>query len=292
MAIDDLLSFSNIETNGIRLHVAKAGAPDQIPVILLHGFPEFWYGWRSQILPLAEAGFQVIVPDQRGYNLSEKPDGIASYHIDKLAKDVIGLMDSTGKEKINLVGHDWGAAVAWHVAGQYPERLDNLAILNVPHPDVMVSTLRSSLSQLMKSWYILFFQLPSIPERVMSWNGYQTMRWMMHASSRPNAFEAADLDRYVNAWSQPRALTAMLNWYRAAFRWGQHKIVSPARIRVPTLMLWGRNDMALSSEMAQQSIELCDLGQLVLFENTSHWIQHEQTDEVNRLLIEFLRDHF
>jgi len=291
MAIDDFLGFSNIETNGIRLHVAKAGAPEQIPVILLHGFPEFWYGWRSQILPLAEAGFQVIVPDQRGYNLSEKPDGIPSYHIEELAKDVVSLFDSLGIEKINLVGHDWGAAVAWHVAGQYPDRLDKLAILNVPHPNVMVQTLRRSLSQLVKSWYILFFQLPSIPERVMRWNRYQTMRQMMLASSRPNAFEAADLDRYVNAWSQPGALTAMLNWYRAAFRWGQRKMVSPARIRVPTLMLWGRNDMALSSEMAQPSIELCDRGQLVFFENASHWIQHDEKDEVNRLLIEFLRDH-
>ncbi len=266
MTIDDLLTFSSIETNGIRLQVATAGAPKDPTVILLHGFPEFWYGWRKQILPLANAGFHVIAPDQRGYNLSEKPEGIVAYHIDELAKDVIGLMDSIGKEKINLVGHDWGAAVAWHVAREYPEKLDKLAILNVPHPDVMVQTLRRSLPQPLRSWYILFFQLPGVPERVMSWNGYQAMRRILITSSRPDTGISVDLDRYVTAWSQPGAQTAMLNWYRAAFRWGQHKTVSPARIRVPTLMLWGMNDVALSSEMAQPSIDLCDQGQLLFFE--------------------------
>ncbi len=290
MTIDDLLTFSSIETNGIRLQVATAGAPKDPTVILLHGFPEFWYGWKKQIPPLANAGFHVIAPDQRGYNLSEKPEGIIAYHIDELAKDVIGLIDSIGKEKINLVGHDWGAAVAWHVAREYPERLEKLAILNVPHPDVMVQTLRRSLPQLLRSWYILFFQLPGVPERVMTWNGYQAMRRMMITSSRPDTGIAADLDRYVTAWSQPGAMTAMLNWYRAAFRWGHRRTVSPARIRVPTLMLWGMHDIALSSEMAQPSIDLCDQGQLVFFENASHWVQHDEAEEVNRLLIEFMRE--
>src|SRR5664279_5354974 len=142
-----------IQTNGVTLHVAQAGAPDAPLVILLHGFPEFWYGWHQQIPFLAEHGYRVCAPDQRGYNISDKPAGIDAYRVETLVDDVIGLINASGREKVYLVGHDWGAAVAWAVALLHPERLDKLVIMNVPHPKVFAETLRSSLRQMLKSWY-------------------------------------------------------------------------------------------------------------------------------------------
>lgn len=288
----DLVSFSFIETNGIRLHTAMAGRDDAATIVLLHGFPEFWFGWRKQIPILAEAGFQVIVPDQRGYNLSEKPRGIRAYQIEELAKDIVGLCDRMGKESIYLAGHDWGAAVAWHLAEHYPNRVEKLAILNVPHPQVMIQTLRSSLGQIFKSWYIFLFQLPWLPEKLLAWSGYLAMRWMMVASSRPDSLSKEDLGVYVKAWSQPGALTGMLNWYRAIFRergmdYLRRSEPATPQIKVPTLMLWGTQDMALSREMAQPSIDLCAQGELHYFDHATHWLQLDEAEEVNRLLVDF-----
>jgi pimeloyl-ACP methyl ester carboxylesterase len=285
---------SFIESNGIRLHVVKAGPKDGPLVILLHGFPEYWRGWDKQIDPLANAGFRLLIPDQRGYNLSDKPDGVDSYLIGTLARDVIGLIDATGREKAYLVGHDWGAAVAWHVASRYPERLEKLAILNVPHPLVMVDTLLRSPRQMLKSWYIFFFQTPRFPEWIMSHRKFTLMRRMMHASANPGTFNESDLDHYVQAWSQTGALTAMLNWYRAMFRGSLRAFrrsgkSRSARITLPTLILWGEKDIALSREMAQPSIELCEQGKLIFFENASHWVQHDEAERVTALLIDLLR---
>lgn len=145
-------------SSGVALHVAQAGPQDGPVVILLHGFPEFWYGWREQILALAAAGFRVWAPDQRGYNLSEKPRGVRNYRLDALARDIVGLMDAAGVERACVVGHDWGAAVAWWLGINYPNRLAKLAILNVPHPAVFLPFLRSHPGQMLKSWYMLFFQ--------------------------------------------------------------------------------------------------------------------------------------
>jgi pimeloyl-ACP methyl ester carboxylesterase len=134
------LEHDYVQTNEIRLHVVQAGPRSGIPIVFLHGFPEFWYGWKKQIPTLAEAGFRVIVPDQRGYNLSDKPKGIRNYRLDELVKDIVGLIDSLEYEKVNLVGHDWGAIVAWTLAYQHPKRLQRLSILNVPHPVVTISS--------------------------------------------------------------------------------------------------------------------------------------------------------
>jgi pimeloyl-ACP methyl ester carboxylesterase len=283
-----------IQTNGVQLHVPQAGPQAGPLVILLHGFPEFWYGWRHQIEPLAEAGLRLMIPDQRGYNLSDKPAGIGAYRIGTLARDVIGLIDAAGREKASLVGHDWGAAVAWHVASRYPERLKKLAILNVPHPQVMVDTLLRSPRQMLKSWYIFFFQIPRFPEWVMSRRNFALMRRMMYASANPGTFSESDLDHYVQAWSQTGALTAMLNWYRAMFRGSLRALrrageSRAAPITLPMLMLWGEKDIALSREMAQPSIDLCEQGKLVFFENASHWVQHDQAERVTALLIDLLR---
>jgi pimeloyl-ACP methyl ester carboxylesterase len=280
------LEHVNLPTNGIHLHVVQTGSRYGSLVILLHGFPEFWYGWRKQIQPLADAGFRVWVPDQRGYNLSDKPRGIAAYKIDELARDVVGLIDAAGVDKCYLAGHDWGAAVAWWVALHYPERLQKLAILNVPHPAVMMQTLSSSLTQLKKSWYIFFFQIPFLPEAILRNNDWERMVGMLNNSAKPGTFSNDDIEQYIHAWWRKDAITSMLNWYRAVLQMPP-KISADQRVRIPTLLLWGANDIALDRQMAHPSLELCDQGKLVLFENSSHWVQHDESEMVNKYLLDF-----
>ena len=280
-----------ISTNGINLHVQTDGSEDRPPVVLLHGFPEFWYGWRNQIPALIDSGFRVIVPDQRGYNLSDKPKGVAAYDIDLLARDVIGLFDHFGIQRARLVGHDWGAVVAWALAIQFPERLEKLAILNVPHPDVMTRFILGNSIQRKKSWYMYFFQLP-FAEWVLRQNNFHNLERSL--VGRRGSFTPEDILEYKKAWSQPGALTGMLNWYRAAVRRGLRGAWNPARVQVrrvtvPTLMLWGKQDVALSHEMARPSIEACERGELVMFDKATHWVQHDAADEVNQKLIAFLR---
>ncbi|HZJ25200.1 MAG TPA: alpha/beta hydrolase [Anaerolineales bacterium] len=281
------LEHSYIETNGIRLHVVQAGPQSGTPVVLLHGFPEFWYGWRLQIPALVEAGCRVIIPDQRGYNLSDKPEGVKTFSMDELVKDVIGLIDALGYEKVNLVGHDWGAAVAWVVADQHPERLHRLGILNVPHPEVMKRFLKRDLEQLRRSWYILFFQLPWLPEALMRAQDWSAMIRALRDSGKTHTFTDEDIDKYKEAWSQPGALTAMLNWYRAAARY-QMPDMKDALIRVPTLMMWGMKDVALSHRLARPSMDYCEEGNLILFPEATHWVQLDEADSVNHYLADFL----
>lgn len=275
-----------LPTNGIRLHLVQGGSRYGTLVILLHGFPEFWYGWRHQIQPLADAGFRVWVPDQRGYNLSDKPKGISSYRLDELARDIIGLIDAAGVDKCYLAGHDWGAAVAWWVALHYPDRLHRLAILNVPHPAVMMKTLFSSFSQLRRSWYMFFFQVPFLAEAILRNNDWEAMVNILVKDSRSGSFSQDDIERYRQAWWHQDAITSMLNWYRAAFQMSPD-LSADLRIQVPTLMLWGAQDKALSYDMAQPSLDLCDDGELITFENSSHWVQHDEAEAVNKHLVDF-----
>lgn len=276
-----------IETNGINLHIVQAGEENAPLVILLHGFPEFWYGWRKQIPYLAARGFRVWAPDQRGYNISDKPKGIRAYNQDELAADVIGLIDAAGQEKVMLIGHDWGAAVAWWTAIKYPERLSKLVILNAPHHDVFRQTYETNAEQRRKSLYGGFFQLPFLPEFTLRWNNWRTLIDSLHRSSRPGTFTDEDLKMYKQAWSQPGAMTSMINYYRAVIQ-RPPKPLPTVRVSVPTLMIWGKNDAFLSYEMAQPSIDLCDDGRLVFIDHATHWVQHEEPEQVNRLLGEFL----
>ncbi|MFZ2488114.1 MAG: alpha/beta hydrolase [Anaerolineae bacterium] len=281
------LEFTHIPTNGITLHVVQAGPADGPPVVLLHGFPEYWGAWQAQIPALAAAGYRVIVPDQRGYNLSDKPRGVGAYHIRHLVQDTIGLLDALGYQQVALVGHDWGAAVAWWVAGTHPDRLSQLAILNVPHTAVMFRTLLRSWTQIRRSWYIFFFQLPGLPEASLRRNNWANAVRSLKGSTRRGTFSAAQIEGYRAAWGQPGAITGMINWYRAALR-HQRTLASLGRIHVPTRMIWGAQDIALGKEMAQPSIELCDQGELVLLEQAGHFVQHEEPAQVNALLLDFL----
>jgi len=270
-----------IPTNGVTLHAVAAGPEDGPLVLLLHGFPEFWYGWRRQIPALAAAGFRVLAPDQRGYNLSDRPRALSAYSLDALANDALGLIDASGRERVYLVGHDWGAMVAWWVALIAPHRVQRLAILNVPHPTVAYRALRTSPEQMLRSTYAAFFQLPRLPEAFLRRGG---AAWMLRASSRPGTFTRADLTCYREAWSRPGALTAMLNWYRAALRYPFRPPME--RVQPPTLILWGRHDTALRWQSALESLKLCEQGELIYYP-ASHWVQHEMAEQVSRELLGF-----
>jgi len=251
-------------------------------VFLLHGFPEFWYSWRKQIPALAAAGFRVVAPDQRGYNQSSKPPLVSDYHIDKLAADVLAIADQLGAARICLAGHDWGAAVAWNVAIRHPDRVERLAILNVPHPSAMLKYLRTQPRQMLRSWYMLSFQIPALPERLFAANNFQAATRALLGSSQPGTFSPADLDLYRQAWAQPGAMTAMINWYRAIFR------ARPVfgRVSAPTRILWGMQDRFLLPGLAAESLQHCDRAELLPFPNATHWVHHEEPDRVNQLLIE------
>ena len=283
LSVEDL-SFQN---GAVDLHAVAAGPEKGPVVILLHGFPEFCYGWHRQIEPLAAAGFRVIVPDQRGYNLSGKPAGLAAYALTELVSDVIAIADQLGGEKTFLAGHDWGAAVAWSTALLHPQRIAKLAVLNVPHPSVMRKFLSTHPRQLLRSWYMFFFQLPWLPEALFSIFNFRVGERALLRSSRPGTFSEDDLVQYRAAWSQPDALTGMINWYRALFR---TRVRFPDKtVCVPVRILWGERDAFLLPEMARESLRYCTNAELFTFADASHWLQHEEPARVSELLIDFFR---
>jgi pimeloyl-ACP methyl ester carboxylesterase len=281
------LETQEFENSGVKLHAVAAGPQDGPVVVLLHGFPEFWYGWRKQIEPLANAGFRVIVPDQRGYNLSSKPDGVSSYALTELVSDVIAIADQLDQQRIFLAGHDWGAAVAWSTALLHPQRIAKLAVLNVPHPSVMRRFLTSRPRQTLRSWYMFFFQLHWLPEAVFSAFDFRMGVGSLLRSSRPGTFSPEDLARYREAWSQPGALTAMINWYRALFR--RRMKFRDRTVHVPTRILWGERDAFLLTEMAHESLRYCTSAELFTFASASHWLQHEEPARVSEILVDFFQ---
>lgn len=277
----------SIETNRVNLHTVLAGSDDGPPVLLLHGFPEFWYGWRSQIPTLVDAGYRVIVPDQRGYNRSDKPTSIAAYTVDTLVADAVGLLDALDYEQVSLVGHDWGAVVVWETLQRHPERIERAIPINVPHADVFEEHLTGNPSQLLKSWYMFSFQVPKLSEWAYSTANWRGLRWLIDTSNREDTFTQANIDRYKQAWAQPGAFTGMLNWYRALFR---RDVADPPSHTVasPTMLIWGVQDPYLGVEMARDSMEYCSHGRLELIDDATHWVQHEVPGRVNDLLLDFL----
>jgi len=284
----DVPRFSRVATNGINLHIAEAGSTDGDLLFLLHGFPEFWYGWRNHIGRFAAAGFRVVVPDQRGYNLSDKPKGVAAYDLDRACADIVGLADGFGRGTFNIIGHDWGAAVGWWTATRYADRIERFAALNAPHPAVWSEAMRNNPVQRRKSRYVRFFAIPYLPELLLRQGNFRALSRSFQDAIAPDAFTENDLRRYRAAWSQPGAIASMINWYRALLR----RPMPPSnqfRIRVPTLVIWGTQDRFAERELADASARLCDNARIAYLERSTHWVQHDEPERVGDLLLEFLK---
>ena len=270
--------------NDLNFHYVEAGKGPL--VILLHGFPEFWISWRHQIPALVEAGYRVIAPDMRGYNLTDSPSRVSQYKIDLLASDVVALIEHAGEQKSHVVGHDWGAAVAWHVAMCYPERVNQLAILNGPHPKVFEKGIWRP-SQLIKSWYMFFFQIPLLPELIIS-RRYD--KFMRKISSKhyvnQGVLSTDDIDNYSNVFKNRKSLRGPINYYRAVFRNPFSSRKSIGVINAKTLVIWGRKDRHLGIRLSKPRSE--DVPQCrVEYLDASHWVQQDAHLEVNKLLIDF-----
>ena len=313
-----------VGAGGVRLHYVEQrpeGVGNDAPlVILLHGFPEFWWSWREQIPALAAAGYWVVAPDLRGYNLSDKPQEIADYSIELLTEDVRRLIVHCGRERAALVGHDWGGVVAWAFAMEFPAATERLAVLNAPHPQRMQEALsgRVNLRQLRRSWYMFVLQLPMLPERWLAMNGHERIGLIFRdTAEHREAFPADVLQRFRDAAARPGALKAAINYYRAAVRsgaregWWQLRAALPAALEpllaavvghgeppeprtyptidAPTLLVWGERDTALGRELTEGMEPLFGGPfELVYLPDCAHWVQQECPEDVNRLLLDFL----
>jgi pimeloyl-ACP methyl ester carboxylesterase len=270
------------DLSDLRLHYVEAGEGPL--VVLLHGFPDFSYGWRHQISALAAAGFRVVAPDLRGYNLSARPHAVSAYALDRLAGDVRDLIAERGETRAHVAGHDWGAMVAWATAAWHPEAVQRLAILNVPHPQRMAEGLRTR-AQLRRSWYIFAFQLPWLPERVLRGAGFRALREAIELDAPPGALNPGDVERYVEAWRRPGALRGMVNYYRAAGRAFGGRLPP---IAAPTLVIWGERDRYLGAELAEpHRRDVPNLHQVVRLPGSSHWVMRDEPERVSTLLAEF-----
>lgn len=272
------------EVNGITLNAAIAGPPEGKLMLFLHGFPEFSLGWKKQLVFFAAKGFRVVAPDQRGYNLSSKPKGVKAYRIENLVVDIVALIQQLSAQKVILVGHDWGGGIAWELAGQHPELIEKLIILNMPHLKVMSDLLKSNPKQWLRSWYFGFFQIPLLPEWFISLFNFKMLEKSMIKTANKNTFSKEEIAQYKAAWQPLGTLKAMINWYRA------YKYSNPTlkRIIVPTLIIWGEKDKFLLPQMAEKSNLLCDRGKLILLPDATHWLHHEKSAKVNQLVLNFL----
>lgn len=292
---DKAVSHNFAQVGEVRLHYAECGGAEDPLVILLHGFPEFWYSWRHQ-LPVLGERYHVVAPDMRGYNLSDKPSRVADYRIENLVADVVGLIKHFGKDKTAIVAHDWGAGVAWAVAQRHPEAVTKLAALQVPLPAAWRANM--TLRQFFASWYMFFFQLPRLPEWWASANDFARMDEMYRKTSfRPGAFSDADIAAYKDAMRQPRALTSAINYYRAnvfrsLFRGGvETPATADGRVRVPTLFIYGEHDMAVLPSTVRELGRFVNAPyREVRIPDSGHWVQNEAVAEVNSALLDFLSE--
>jgi epoxide hydrolase 4 len=275
----------------VRLHYVEAVPPGPYKglVVLLHGFPEHWYSWRFQIPALRQAGYRVVAPDLRGYNLSDKPAKVSDYHIKKLARDVAELIAALGEKQAVVVGHDWGSFVAWYLAMHHPDKVKGLAVANGPHPVTFLRFLRTP-AQMKKSWYMALFQIPWLPEASAKATDYiMIRRALRRAVRRPGSMTDADLDRYVEALRQPGAFRAMVNYYRASY--GPRALRKPpelAKIDLPVLVIWGDADPFIVPEAAQPDPAWVPHARVERLPGAGHFVQLDRPEEVSRLLIDHL----
>ena len=283
-----------IETNGIRLHCAIQG--EGPAMVFLHGFPEFWYCWRRQIPAFAER-FRVVAPDMRGYNTSDKPEGVEQYRMSVLVADIRGLIEALGEEKVFLVAHDWGGAVAWAFAEKYPDMLHRLVILNAPHHHVFAREFKGNPLQRKASEYMLLLR-SSRAEEVLRREGYAWLREaVFNGCKDPSSYTEEDRAAYIEAWSRPGALSGSLNYYRAA---GGLKALNEQEvegggsrkkkgiIRVPTLVIWGEEDVALTLSLLDGLDDYVSDLKVIRIPGATHWVQNDVPDLVNGYIREFV----
>jgi pimeloyl-ACP methyl ester carboxylesterase len=277
----------------VRLSVAEAGDPSGEPVVLLHGFPEHSHSWRFQLPALAEAGYHAVAPDLRGYGGSDRPTAVEAYAAPALVGDVAGLIRALGHERAHVVGHDWGGGLAWGLAGNLPEVVRSLTILNAPQGPVSARLRREDAGQRAKSWYMLLFQFPGVAEAWLSDDDFANLRGFVFDTAAPGTFPPEDREVFVDALRRDGALTAALNWYRANMppaSWLRDP-PDPPEITVPTMIIWGEADAYMSPQLLERSAATVT-GPLRVerLPGVSHWVQQEVPDRVNELLVDFLRD--
>ena len=267
-----------IETNRIKLHTIIAGSGE--PLVLLHGFPEFWYCW-SKVIPLLKDDFKLIIPDMRGYNLSDKPKGIENYKVEILIEDIKGLIERLELGKFNLAGHDWGGAVAWIFAEKYPELLNKMIILNSPHHKIFSQKLRTDKDQQKASFYIFEFYKPKGEQFIIE-NDFEQLRKFVFTKS----FSALDKEKYIEAWSQTGAIEGGVNYYRANSNFEDWTGI----IEVPTLVLWGMKDLFLTPKLLDGLPNYVKNLKIEINEESSHWITHDDPEFVSTKIREFIQN--
>jgi pimeloyl-ACP methyl ester carboxylesterase len=271
------------QEDGLRAEVEGIGTEYNVsgqgrPVVLLHGFPDSGRLWRNQLPVLAEAGFQVIVPDLRGYGRSDKPDAVEAYSLLLLAGDIVAVMRDAGADKAHVVGHDWGAALGWVLAAIAPDRVDHLVVLSVGHP----ATFRDTFQQLEKSWYMLLFQFPQVAERWLAANDWANFRtWAHHP----------DADAVIAELESNGSLTPGLNYYRANVppaSWVAPRMELP-KVQAPTMGIWSTGDIALTErQMTDSAQSVAGPWRYERLEGAGHWMQLDDPSTLNRLLLDFL----
>jgi len=286
----DPLSYRMIRVNDVELQVSVTNEGGHRGLaLLLHGFPELAFSWRYQIAALADAGYEVWAPNLRGYGESSKPHEVAAYSIDHLLEDIAALIDTSGRDEVLLIGHDWGAVQAWMFAIRQVRPIDRLVIMNVPHPACMGRELRK-FRQLMKSWYIFFFQIPWLPEAVLRARGARAVGdAFTNMAVDKTRFPAEVTDVFREAALRPGAMRSMINYYRAAFRGGRKTASEELPpIQTPTLMIWGLEDSALSKETTDGTEEHVEDLTMRFLPGVSHWVQQEAPEIVNAMLLAWL----
>lgn len=276
-----------VETKNLKLHVTELG--EGPPVVLLHGFPEFWYGWHTIMPKLAAAGYRVIAPDLRGYNKSDKPPAVSDYALDTLASDVPALLDALELPSVALVGHDWGAAVAWTAAMNHPERVERLIVMNMPHP-VRFAGAWKTLRQRIRSFYFYFFArrtFASAMFRAFGALGQRLMLWWFSGRSLSDA----ELERYAEAGLQPGAMRASMSYYTALLASDPEDTVRNATpLDIPTSVIWGAKDPAFDRQLASPG-EWAPGAKVHFLEDVGHFVHLEAPDRVAELMLQELADY-
>jgi len=279
-----------VRSGGVRIHVVERGPADGQPVLLLHGFPEFWWSWRYQLDALAEAGYRAVAMDLRGFGESDRPAHVADYALPHALGDVEAVVETLG-DRVSVVCHDWGAAVGWLYATLFPHRVERLTALSTPHPSAFAARVRTP-RQLQASWYMFMFLTPGVAEEAMARNGYELLKLWWYGTAKVPLGEDV-VDRYVEMFSRPGALEAGLNWYRANLTVSDlvsdHEVELPP-VACPVLVLWGMDDAYLVPEVGRLSQRYCEGPyRFIELPDTGHWVQQERPDIVNRELLAFLR---